>query len=40
MVKQIALASCSGMSPNGLVARVVVSDLAIDDICLYGFCFS
>ncbi|MCQ2737841.1 MAG: zinc-binding protein [archaeon] len=31
MVKEIALAACSGMSPNGLVARVSVSDLAIDD---------
>ena len=38
MVKQIALASCSGMSPNGLIARVVVSDLAIDDIELLSIC--
>ena len=38
MVKQIALASCSGMSPNGLIARVAVSDLAIDDIELLSIC--
>lgn len=31
MVNQIALAACSGMSPNGLIARVSVSDLAVDD---------
>lgn len=38
MVKQIALAACSGMSPNGLVARVAVSDLAVDDCELVSVC--
>ncbi|OWT32331.1 zinc-binding protein [Methanobrevibacter sp. 87.7] len=28
--RKIAIAGCSGMSPNGLVARAAVSDMAVD----------
>lgn len=37
--KKIAVAACTGMSPNGLIARTAVSDMAVDfdeiiSICL------
>ena len=38
MEEKIALAACSGMSPNGLVARVAVHDLAIDDVEILSIC--
>ena len=38
MEEKIALAACSGMSPNGLVARVAVHDLAIDDLEILSIC--
>lgn len=38
MKEKIALAACSGMSPNGLVARVAVHDLAIDDLEILSIC--
>ena len=38
MVEKIALAACSGMSPNGLVARVAVHDLAIDEAEILSIC--
>ncbi|MBQ6813137.1 MAG: putative zinc-binding protein [Methanobrevibacter sp.] len=38
MEEKIALAACSGMSPNGLVARVAVHDLAIDDHEILSIC--
>ena len=30
MKEKIAIATCSGMSPNGLIGRAVVSDMAVD----------
>lgn len=38
MEEKVALAACSGMSPNGLVARVAVHDLAIDDVEILSIC--
>jgi len=38
MEEKIALAACSGMSPNGLVARVAVHDLAIDNLEILSIC--
>lgn len=38
MEEKIALAACSGMSPNGLVSRVAVHDLAIDDHEILSIC--
>lgn len=38
MENKIALAACSGMSPNGLISRVAVSDLAVDDLELLSIC--
>ena len=38
MEEKIALAACSGMSPNGLVARVAVHDLTIDDVEVLSIC--
>ena len=38
MEEKIAWAACSGMSPNGLVARVAVHDLAIDEREILSIC--
>jgi len=38
MEDKIALAACSGMSPNGLIARVSVADLSVDDQEVISLC--
>lgn len=34
MVEKIALASCNGMSPHGLVSRVAVGDCKKENECV------
>ncbi len=38
MSKKVALASCNGMSPNGLVSRVAVGDARKENINIISIC--
>jgi uncharacterized metal-binding protein len=38
MVNKVAIAACSGMSPNGLISRVAASDYVLDNDDVIGLC--